>query len=388
VGYQQPTSMREGVKVGELLKDNTTYTVNIPYDLIPAEGEYLWLGVRTGWTCTAKGDAFNYACGWTWPFMSNSYDRDNHGSGWCGFSGRTGVASPSAIKWRVWSGSETALGSTIDNEGEGPWDGDNTWNSAGTIGSEDTWSIDGDAFKVSASTPSGKGIFLSGSQFDDTEPDGPWSDGRAAVEFTFEMSALGDTEDGGTRAVELLLSSGGVSATGTVHLGDSSNDAGISVNGGGDSVYDAETLTANEPWKARFDTRAGVLRGKVWKAGEDEPASWNVEVPLQVTDDTSDTLTLWVKAGNDGTAQAVAVTDISMADSAEPGQVIEKEYVGVADGLTKRFPTVHKFKEGTLRPLTDGNFGEPVSIEPDAAYFTLDWWPDDGSELWVSYVVA
>jgi hypothetical protein len=216
-----------------------------------------------------------------------------------------------------------------------------------------------------------------GERDSDEEATGSWSDASWATELRFSASALAT---GGS--ITLTTTGQGSQVIGTIDL---DSDPGMAV--GGPTTSDAESVAigAGEVWVAKFDSRSGSMRGKVWRAGTPEPATWNVEVPIEATEDDADRFELWVRSG---TGQTIRVLDLKSMDAARPGEEVVTELVGHADGTTNRFRTSHRFRDGTLTPYVLG-IAAPATIESGATTeFTLDYFPTVGSAVHVSYTVA
>ena len=381
----QPTDMRQGTVIAELMPGQDQ-TVMVPMSVVPAEGAVLYMGYRTKWEANSKDDPTDYSCGWTWPFMGNAIDLDSEAVPYQGYSGRCGVTIPTGAIWQAWDSSAADMGS-IPVGGKAPWEGGNTLIDAGSEGEGDAWGMDGDFF-VSASSPSGKGIYVVGHREDDDEPDGPWSDVAWAHELHFTLDAHGSLSDAGTRSIESTTTGEGESAIGRVHLGDTSHAEGISVLGPTIEDYIAKALTLDVRWIAKFDTRSGrYVRGKLWKKSDGEPAQWDVQALLSETEDALDRWTLWLRAGNDASAQGVRVHKTRAFAGASAGQRLVKEWIGYASGTDKRFPTAHQYRENTLRAYVNGIGVAPDYQDGANATFGLDFWPTTRSAMRATYIV-
>jgi len=376
----QPTTMREGTAVG-LGYRNSTVTVTVPADLLPAEGDYLYVGYRTSWHASTVSNPYAHACGFNWPFMSNSYQKDQGGIEYLGQSGRIRVGATSITGvWKVWDGTEPVLGTTPQGH---------TINDAGYSGEADAWSMGPDGISVIADSPSSKGIYLVGANEDVDEPFAPWSDGTYAAKVYFTVTADGSTSDAGLRNVQLTATSDAEESIGTVHLGDGTHAEGVSVAGPSGESFQALDLTNGERMVAMFDTRNGdTIRGKIWLESEGEPTEWVVFSDLTETEDINERLTLWLRAGNDGTEQGVTVHKVETFDGAAAGQRVTGHFIGHASGYEKSFYTPDKYKAGTLKVFVNGKLTPTQSEDGDAASFQLDWWPTEGSAIVVEYTAA
>ncbi|MFV2062597.1 MAG: hypothetical protein ACC726_03675 [Chloroflexota bacterium] len=380
----QPTALRQGVPVGQVAASSSAI-ITVPAGEVPAEGSELWIGFQTSWECN-RADPGNYVCGWTWPFSSYAGNVDKYGDPWGGYSGKVGVNTPTAAIWQVWASAGAALGA-IATPARAPWVGGNTVLDGGTEGAPTDWRIDGQAFVVTAEEPAGKALTVVGEREDDAEPYGPWSDVQWAAEIVFEVDAIGDILEAGPRNIQLITTGEGERTVGTVHLGDLSSPMGISVGGPSSVEFAAKTLTVDEKWVARFDTRSGRIRGKLWKQADGEPALWDVVADIGETEDELDRYDLWVRVGNGaGDAQTAKVHRLRAFDGARAGQRVVKESIGFADGLTKTFPTAHRYRENTLRAYVNGIGVGPLTQDGAGAEFTLDFWPTARSIIAATYI--
>ena len=379
----QPTDIRQGTVFGEL-KANSSGSFVIPYASVPASGSDLWIGVRTKWECN-KEDIYNYVCGWSWPQWSHSWVKDAYGQPYGGYSGTIQIASVTAAVWQVWDSSAVDFGTT-DTPPDAPWVGGNAVQDDGNEGSP-TWSMDGKDFVVASEVASGKGLVVVGEREDEDALYGPWSDSLWAVRMPFTIDAVGDVAAAGQRHIELVTTGDGERAIGRVQLGDGDYPMGIYVAGPNEQAFLAKTITAGAKWQAKFDTRAEVLRGKLWLSSDGEPANWDVEVALAETEDELDRYSLWVRVGNGaGFSQEARVHGLYGYESAGVGHRVVKEFIGFADGLTKNFKTAHRYRKGTLRGYVNGHAVGPDTQDPEGAAFTLDFWPTARSIIRVSYI--
>ena len=376
----QPASMREGTVIG-IGYLGQTVTVNVPVDLLPAEGEELYVGYRTGWHATGVEDPYAYVCGFHWPFMSVSYLTDNDGAPWGGYSGRIRVGASSVVgTWKIWDGAAPDLGDT--SSGYGIQDG-------GSTGDPTAWSIGSDGITVSDDAPASKSVYFVAANEDADEPFAPWSDGAWGARIYFTIDGHGDTTDAGTRAIQLTTISNGEKSIGTVHMGDAQYAEGISVAGPAAPDFEAAALTDGELMVAMFDTRnQDQIRGKIWVAGEGEPTEWVTFSDLTATEDTQDRVQLFIGAGNDGTTQGVTVHRVDALDGAAPGERVVGAFLGFAGGSEKTFYVPDKYKPGSLRVLVNGIVAKTYAEDGEATSFQLDWWPTAGSSIVVDYVGA
>jgi hypothetical protein len=366
----QPTDTWQGTPVGHIPVDDADHDVFVPGSLIPAAGGSLWVGVRAGWS--SEHDSAGPYCSFPlWP-----YDSGIGNSGKC-------LASISGAAWATWIVEGDSLGSLVTPDEDGPWEGGNAWQDAGTEGSP-TSGIDGQGFYVTSESPAGRGIRVVGDLEDDEEAPGPWSD-RAAIRFEFDLDATGSLVAAGTRSIEMTVIGEGLHLVGTIHLGDTGHAPGIGVHGGVESDYAAVTLTAGDRWVAIFDPRSGSFRGKVWRVIDGEPAEWQVECDIAETDDHGDSLTFWLRAGNGvGSEQTVRLLSFSAVPDASGMWVDER--LGLASGTTNRFGPSHQYVEGTLRYRVSGVVVPPASEDGGAATGTLDAIPTAGMHIWARYL--
>ena len=134
----QPVAMRTPAQAGQVPASATT-SILIPAAQIPAEGEYLWLGLSPGWQPVGFDNGV-YACVTNGKRPRVSGERN---------SGMLG-GSPGSATWEVLDSGDTDWGTTEDGE---------QWYDAGVEGSP-TAGIDGEAFYVTG--PGGQGIYLTG----------------------------------------------------------------------------------------------------------------------------------------------------------------------------------------------------------------------------------
>jgi hypothetical protein len=343
-----PTATWQGSVIAHVPHDgNVTFTV--PADMVSAEGGDMWIGLRAAWKCN-YGEEY---CGWDWPRFN--------GVGNSGY-----YASPpwiDGLAWAVWSGDEADWGSTADGH---------TWQDAG---GEGTSGMDGDALYVEG--PGSQGLFISGERDDDAEATGTWSDVSWATEVRFTVDALAT---GGS--ITLTTTGQGEQTIGTIDL-----DAtpGISVAAPTTTDSASADIDASEVWVAKFDSRSGMFRGKVWLATDPEPAAWDVEVAMEETEDDADRFDLWVRAG---TGQTVSVLGIKSLAAARPGEEVVTEWLGVASGNTNRFKTNHRYRDGTLIPWVLGVAAPAVRESGTTTEFDLDALPTAGSGIHASYIAA
>lgn len=386
----QPTAIKQGQVVGTVPVGATTDVV-IPASLLPAEGEKLWVGLVPAWTATGYADTFAYYCGFPSPNGSQSYQMDSAGTPWQGYTGEAVWTSVTST-WQVYdSSAPAALGTTTahDDEDDVPWEGGNTIEDAGFEGDGGAWEFTGGEFIVSADSPSAKGITVVGQREtdDDSEPWGPWSDLGWSHSFKFRLTAHGDTAADGTREIQSIATGEGEKAIGTVHLGDMNRAEGISVSSPSVTEYLAKDFTLDEVWQAKFDTRSGLyLRGKVWRVADGEPAEWDVQVALDETADEQDRWDMWIRAGNDGSTQTAAVSDLRAAVAGVSGQQIMYEVLGFSSG-GRVFKVTHPFRVDEFRPYVNGTASEPLAVQPAQGEFTLDFWTTERSIIAASYVI-
>jgi hypothetical protein len=362
-----PTDTWQGTPVGTI---NAAGDIFIPIGLVPAAGGVLHVGLQAGWQC-------NYGmtvCGWTWPFTSGAENSGRY---------RASLSSP---RWAVWDTEGGDMGSAA-TVAKAPWEGGNEWRDGGTEGSP-VYGADGEAYYVTAEALGGHGLYMVGEREDEDEPRGPWSDTAWGVEVTFDVDAVGDVGTSGPRHIQVTTTGEGEAAVGTVHLGDSATAPGISVGGPTTTVYRAVTIVAGDRYRVRFDTRSGKVRGKLWRVLDGEPAAWDVETPMEETEDDADRWSLWVRCGNGvGDSQTVRIFRIRAQQDADDGKRVEKEYIGLASGTENRFASCHPFREGTLRAFVNGIGVGPSWEDGDGAAFKVDFWPTARSIIRASYVV-
>jgi hypothetical protein len=344
----QPTAPRSAPIVGHL--GAAGGQVYVPASLLPAEGQTMWLGITAGWA--AQHD-FGWYCYSAPPAAVAT-------SGSAG-PGSLGAWSPS-LAWAE-AVSEPDLGSTapMGDATEG-----NAWQVTGVEDSP-TYGIDGEALTV---TGGGIGISVTGPGEDDDAEYGAWSE-PSAITVEFSVSAL----DAGS--IEVTTVNGGGQTVGTLSLDD---PASITVAGPTSTDTAAFTLTANERYRATFDTRSGELVGKIWRVSDGEPADPTVISAIDLDGDMGDRLVLWLRAG----AQTVRIHSIEGAGRAESGERVEFEWIGFTSGLTEHVRTRNRHREGTLVCHVNGIDCSPVAT--DGVTARLDAFPTTHSMLHATYI--
>jgi hypothetical protein len=367
----EPTDTRQGTVIGHALPGVTT-EVLVPGGSIPAAGGYVWVGLSPDWQADYD---FGVSCS---SGFSNPLATGEHNSGRI-----TGPTAPSASLWAVYSASGDGPGTT-DPPGKAPWDGPHTWHEM-TEGSV-VWSMDGDALVVAAEEPGGFGMYVLGQREDPEQPDGPWSDVMWAVEVDFKVSADGDTGTAGPRHIELTTTGEGERTVGTIYLGDSSHAEGIGVAGPTSSDYFAKAITNDEKWRAIFDSRSGLMKGKLFRLADGEPAAWDTQCVMDETEDEGDRFAIWVRTGNGaGDAMTVKVTKMLVQVGAHDGQRVVREHLGLASGVTNVFYTNHPFQRGSLKAFVNGVAVAPTEEDGGACRFKLDFYPTAGMVIRATY---
>jgi len=84
-------------------------------------------------------------------------------------------------------------------------------------------------------------------------------------------------------------------------------------------------------------------------------------------------------------AQRATIFEIRAYPTAGDGDIIVAEFVGIADGLSNRFPTGHQFTRGSLKLIANGGVAGAVVVDPVEAEFTTHTEPTLGSILRVRY---
>jgi hypothetical protein len=356
-----PTAVRSAVVYG------TEGTVFLPASVIPDAGETMYIGVTPGWT--AQHD-YGYYC-------VSSPTPAAYTGGWAS------QISVSGFTWAT-ADDDIDLGTSAAPAGA-PWQGGGSWEVTGLEGAP-TFGIGDGALYLTAEEPAGVGIALVGQGEDADLPTQPF-DGPFGIEVEFEVDTLGDVGAAGTRSIELTTTGEGSRTVGTVHLGDMANPTSLTVAGPTSTANEPVTLTANERYRASFDTRSGELVAKIWRVADGEPAGIVVLGPIDETEDMGDRLVLWLRGGNGvGDEQTIRITDIDAAVVASPGSSIAFEWIGYASGDTDRFRTRHRHLMGTLIAHVNGIDAHPT-VE-DGIEFRLDAFPTQDSGIHASYIVA
>jgi hypothetical protein len=360
-----PVAMRGGVVVGTVI---TSGTVFIPGSIIPAAGETMWIGVTAAWSAPhdygffcahtppvpmpqGKASGFHFA-DWTWAEASDATDFGNN-------------SAPAGA----------------------PWQGDAAWSLEGIEGTPTAYGMDGDALYLTAEEPAGIGISLSGPGDGDEEAPTQAFGWRNNMEVEFEVDVLGDTGEAGIRSIELTTTGDSTRTIATVNLGDMTNNMGVTTAGPTTIASTPVTLTANERYRASFDTRSGELVAKVWRVADGEPAAVIHLGTIDPTEDAGERFAIWLRGGNGaGNEQTIRVTDIDASVVAPPGSSIAFEWLGYASGDTDRFRARHRYLMGTL--IVHVNGIDAHAVWEDGIEFRLDAFPTVGSGIHVSYIVA
>jgi hypothetical protein len=351
-----PTAGGQGGLAGTIPVTGTT-SVLIPAAQIPAEGGELWVGFAYGWGVDLSPwtGLDSYVCV-TVPRAGRWSGERGGGMVWAG---------PSAASWEVLTSGDTDWGTT---------ESDSTWQDAGVEGSP-VAGMDGESFYVEGA--GGQGLYLEGERDAEDEPAGSWSDVSWATEITFTASSLAT---GGS--ITLTTTGQGQQTIGTIDL-----DAtpGISVAAPATVESAAVAIGTGEQWVAKFDSRSGSMRGKVWPANTQEPAEWNVEVPMSETEDDADRFEMWVRAG---AGQTIRVLGIKSYAAARAGEAVVTEWLGAASGDTNRFVTNHRYRDGTLIPWVLGVADPAIRESGATTQFDLDMVPTATSGIHASYIAA
>lgn len=363
----QPTAPRSAGAVGTVV--GASGTVFIPAGMVPAAGQTMWVGICPGWTADHN---YGWYCAHSPPPAAYT-------------GGHADSLTFGTFTWAT-SGGDINLGNNAAPAGA-PWEGDGTWQLAGIEGTPNNFGMDGEAFFLTAEEPAGVGIYLDGQYADDANPTQPFSD-PSGYEVEFIVDALGDTGVAGTRTIEFTTTGNGGQTIGTVHLGDMDNPTSITITGGPTSVNNIPvTLTANERYRASFDTRSGQLVAKIWRVSDGEPAGVVVLGDIQPTEDAGDRFMVWLRGGNGaGDSQTIRLTHIDAMTAVPAGGAVVYEWLGFASGDTDRFRTRQRYLIGTLVMHVNGIDTSPVF--EDGVECRLDAFPTEGSGIHASYIVA
>ena len=203
--------------------------------------------------------------------------------------------------------------------------------------------VDGAGLYVESTAPASKTFALYGPAEDEDANEGAWSsyDGWRC-DVLWELDAVGDEGEAGTRALELTGASQGQVCKAIVHLGDMEHAMGVSVDGAAGSEYEAKTYLAATRYIAAMDIRSEFLRAKVWADNGsvfDEPAQWDVQVPIAANaDETTDHFSMRLRVGNVTASQRLTVHRLSASPWVGLGDIVAWETVGVADGSNAHVP--------------------------------------------------
>lgn len=388
VASAQPTALRQGTAVGQVGPGGSA-TLVIPIASVPAEGGELWVGFRCAWETAFKTRVQGYVCGWPQAAGFQSWQTDDAGNAYGGFSGDIAWTSLSSPTWLTYTAGEDDFGETTLPDGA-PFGGPHAWQAVEQVGSPEV-GIDADGFYVESTANATKAIALVGPGEDEDADDGAWSayDG-CRLDVLWSMDAVGLTGQAGTRTLEVQVEAEGQACLAKVHLGDGSHAAGISADGGAGSAYKAKALEADTRYVLAVDTRSGMLRAKLWAdAGRlSEPALWDVEVPIAPSLSEADRFTLRARVGNIISSQRVTVHRVDAYAAARQGDTVAWELIGLADGSARVYPTAHQYEPGSLVASAAGIIAKPQTEWGQAASFAADFPPTTGAILRCRYVVA
>jgi hypothetical protein len=118
---------------------------------------------------------------------------------------------------------------------------------------------------------------------------------------------------------------------------------------------------------------------RMWEAGDPEPTSWDVTVPVLAptvefwpgTYEDQARLTLIVSLGGESGTQVLSISHISVAALASSGESWRRHVLASGDGTTVTFTTERPYVRGSLRVWVDN---QPVDVEEtdrDAGEFTF-----------------
>lgn len=394
VNDAEPTGMRQGTVVATV-KPGETVTVDIPPSLIPAEGQELWVGYRTSWVSAYEAATYDWYSGWPSPSGFESWQVDSAGGPYNGLSGAiVWSAGPASATWLTITGDEPDWGSIKSSDDTGaPFEGDIPWESSGATGAPDAYGMTDGAIYLTATSSASKAWTLAGDTEDDTGAIAPWNDFGWAGEISFSTDAAGLTGQTGERSIVLETVGVGQRASATIHLGDGGFSSGISVNGPGSTDYAGFAIAADTKYRAKVDTRAGVIRAKIWEDGKREPAEYTVEAALDGTNDDTPLFRMTINAGNVVSQQTVRVHSFAGQAKAADGDLMAYELLGRASGNSRYVYPSHRFRRGSLRVYSNGVASKPKKEWPSGdgsagPKALLDRKPTAGMIMRARYVVV
>ena len=344
----------------------------IPISLVPAEGEYMWVGFRPAW----KAFYGDVVCGWTWPWMNNAAN-----------SAKGNVNANRTITWQTYVVEDDVWGSGVSDDKTGaPWEGNLPWD---LVSSGGTYGLDGDNLYLTATTSEQLVATMLGTSEtwlndDNDDPIGqPW-DLRTGVNMKarFKVTTQGDTAEAGERFIKFAWHDGKDLIQGEVRLGDLLYAEGLRAwDGSGISVsadnFVAKAVSEGSYMWVSLDSRnPDYLRMKMWLEGSmreyGEPAGADLIVAR--ADDTAnpsrrDYFEITISAGNaTGAAQTVQINQIQFCGSGDDCDWVT-EYMGQGDGAKYKFEVSQQYKEGSLQWFVDGMKVTPAVIDVNKSQF-------------------
>lgn len=391
VASAQPSSLRAGTLVGTI-PNNGVADIFVPAHLIPAEGEYLWMGMTPNWMC--DHDTGWWICGWTWPWRSGE---GNSG----GLAASAWEFALTTRTWQVWDAAEMDYGSPNSGDGDCDWGDLPPWQIV-TDGTAPT--VDGSklCFTVAAGAPKSMSMTLPGASAvspddaDDLDYREPWTNEDGTnIKVLFHLTTAGSLTEAGTRSFSMSWHDTRDLIRGTVYLGDTSHAQGLSLFVDDvESAFVAKDIAEGAWHWLRIDTRhPDYARMKFWPTTSGEPVAWDIDVLRTDSADrptTDNFFQLAMTLGNmTGADQTLCIDKIVIGGTGSAFRWVV-EYLGDGDGLTSVFHTSQSYQSGTLSFFVDGLHVMPFEIDATLGSFSaLQQWPAAaGARIVARYMVS
>lgn len=395
VSSELPTTVRDGQLAGIYLANRIEQFITIPANVIPAEGETMYIWIAPGWDANYGG----FACNFNWPYNTGEEN-----------SGRASVKIETDPIWQTYSSGSSDLGETPEHgdadsghENNVPWwDGGIPLELVSVPGEAVDYGMTGGYLYLTADAPTYLTVKYSeyegeqegedGEDYNDESTDlaSPWSREFWTMRDSFEMDVVGSLTTAGTREILWEVSSDTVHVKAYAYLGDAEERTGIGIDtGDGVTRFDFD-FSADVKYGVRVDCRNGVTaRMRVWDidAG-DEPARWDIEIPLVETAADDDYFLITISAGN-GAAEAdqtVKLYGSWWAGSVDGGYWVD-QWLGVGDGWNVDFLTPQRYVPNSLAVRVDGFWVSPAETDPYRTQYQMDNEPAADAYMRARYLV-
>ena len=387
VSSHEPTYTRDGTFIAHM-PYGVYQNMFIPASLIPAEGGELWVGVVPAW----QADLGDYTCSFRWPWMDG---KGNSGRGY------TNNLNDVNASWHIWdiTGDEWGSGLTSDETGAW-WDGDLPWSISTSGGS---FGMDGESLYLNVPAGTTETLVarmdgLSKYSLDDdadyVAKGEPWTDEKGVrMRARFRITTAGSLTEAGTRFLSFEWHSGRGVYKGTVWLGDTLHNEGLTVAAEGVSAAIDKAISEGSWMWVSLDARnPEYFRGKLWVEqavmASGEPPIYDIQVdtsPESESPTTDDYFEIIMSAGNaTGADQKIEVFGVWFAGAAAAYQWVN-ERIGQGDGYASTFATSQPWQPGGLWFFVDGLYARALTSDLVASTFqSVDGYPADEHAILVA----